>query len=217
MQSISQAKKVFGDKIDIEYETFIYGKDESLVIYRSSSKYLAHSLLPFRQAQALHPAPYPDEVGRPNELESDWKKQIYYAWWNGYILGYPDHFIDSYCESFHNGLGLDDKLKEVAKAKRVTSLYFSELDSYNRAFKSCMDSRSNDLNYCSTTLSGKIDNKKAGESTDLSRNAKTIVQDGYNLIARNPNLTIKYEHAYIGFRNSFGGPLNGDFWKFINY
>jgi len=39
----------------------------------------------------------------------DHKLQIYYAWWNGYILGYPEHFIDSYCLSFHNDLPEPDR------------------------------------------------------------------------------------------------------------
>ena len=53
-----------------------------------------------KKAQALHPLPYPDD----KTPYPDWQEQIYNAWWNGYILGYPERFIDSYCETFHNGL-----------------------------------------------------------------------------------------------------------------
>ena len=42
------------------------------------------------QAQALHPLPYPDS----EKPEPDWRKQIYNAWWNGVILGYPEYFVD---------------------------------------------------------------------------------------------------------------------------
>ena len=53
-----------------------------------------------KKAQALHPLPYPDD----KDPYPDWQEQIYNAWWNGYIIGYPERFIDSYCETFHNGL-----------------------------------------------------------------------------------------------------------------
>ena len=188
-----------------------------MIIYRSSSKYLAHSLLPLKQAQALHPAPYPDEVGRPSELDSDWKKQIYYAWWNGFILGYPEHFVDSYCETFHNGLGLEDKQKEITRAKHRSASYFGDMDTYSKAFKQCYESHENNIDHCSKALENSLnENRKTDEAAALSKNIKAIIHDSFRFMKANPDIKIKFEHVYIGFGNIAGGPLSGDFWKFIN-
>jgi hypothetical protein len=208
VKSISQAKAVFGDKIDIDFETFIYGKDESLVIYRTSSRYIAHSLQPLKQAQALHPAPYPDSEGRPKELTNDWKLQIFYAWWNGYMLGYPENFVDSYCQTFHNGLNTEDKELEISRAKQSVKEYFRELGRYDKNFKRCHDIK-NDIESCSLEI-------KASGADEMSKNIKSIVEDGYRYMASNPNLSVKFDHHFIGFDIGLG-PLDGDFWKFINY
>ena len=63
--------------------------------------------------------PYPDE----KEPRPDWQRQIYNAWWNGYILGYPERFIDSYCETFHNGLDVDEKMEQARKGKLAVKQY----------------------------------------------------------------------------------------------
>ena len=75
-------------------------------------------------SQALHPLPYPDSI----DPHKDWQAQIYNAWWNGYVLGYPEYFIDSYCESFHNGLSIDEKRNQIALAKRDVKKHISDLD-----------------------------------------------------------------------------------------
>lgn len=66
--AIVQAKHLWADELDVEYRVTKYGKDESLVIYRTSRQYIFNSLLPVNQSQALHPAPYPDrDDPKPDE------------------------------------------------------------------------------------------------------------------------------------------------------
>ena len=85
-----------------------------MVISHSGKKYLVDQLLPYHEAQALHPVPYPDE----SRLQLDWREQIYNSAWNGFVLGYPGFFVESYCEGFHNGLSLEEKRKQLATAER---------------------------------------------------------------------------------------------------
>jgi hypothetical protein len=113
-QAIIAAKHQLGNSLDLSYEVFRYRNDESLIIYRTGKKYLSDSLLPHHEAQALHPVPYPDT----SQLQQDWEAQIYNSAWNGYVLGYPSFFVESYCESFHNGLDLAEKRRQVVKAEQ---------------------------------------------------------------------------------------------------
>lgn len=80
------------------------------------------SLVPFNISQALHPLPFPQK----DNLDADHKLQIYNAWWNGYVLGYPERFVNSYCETFHNGLDIDSKRIEIMKAQSDAKLYMVE-------------------------------------------------------------------------------------------
>ena len=102
-----------GDAFDVQYTKYKYQQDESLVIYRTNRAYVADSLIPVNASQALHPLPYPDAVNP----KPDWEAQIYNAWWNGYMLGYPERFVETYCEAFHNGLPLQDKIVQMRRAK----------------------------------------------------------------------------------------------------
>lgn len=99
--------------LDLDYEVFRYRNDETLIIYRSGKKYLAGHLLPHKQAQALHPVPYPDD----SRLLKDEREQIYNSAWNGFVLGYPGFFVESYCESFHNSLSLEEKRRQLTLAE----------------------------------------------------------------------------------------------------
>lgn len=121
-QAILHAKAFVGDKFDIDYRIHEYRDAETLILYRRHRSYLVDYLLPFNKSQALHPMPYPDN---DNPL-SDWKKQIYNSWWNGYVLGYPSRFVDSYCESFHNGLQYEDKKIQINKAKIDVKKHFND-------------------------------------------------------------------------------------------
>lgn len=113
-RSIVSAKHLLNTSLDLSVTTFSYRSDETLILYRTGKAYLVDQLLPFRQAQALHPVPYPEE----SRLQADWREQIYNSAWNGFVLGYPGFFVESYCESFHNGLGLEEKRKQLAAAER---------------------------------------------------------------------------------------------------
>jgi hypothetical protein len=102
-----------GSAFDVEYKTFKYRADESLVFYRTNRTYVADSLIPIYESQALHPIPYPNDANP----RLDWNMQIYNAWWNGYMLGYPERFVTMYCESFHNGLTLEEKRVQTRLAR----------------------------------------------------------------------------------------------------
>jgi len=58
------------------------------------------------------------------DTEWAWSRQIFFAWWNGYVLGYPEHFIDAYCESFHNGLDVEERRLWSSVAKRHVEAHF---------------------------------------------------------------------------------------------
>ena len=119
--------------VDIQFRIHTYHSDEALVIYRADKEWLADMLLPKGQAQALHIAPYSSQVYADQQLiESEiseprkkkllrevLESQIYNSWWNGYVLGYPEAFIDSYCRDFHSDLDEDAKVKVANKAKTI--------------------------------------------------------------------------------------------------
>lgn len=86
-------------------------------MYRKNRKNLVDALLPYNQAQALHPVPYPNESEGGEDLRRDWEAQIFNSFVNGIILGYPQHFVQNYCESFHNGLSWKEKVREIERAK----------------------------------------------------------------------------------------------------
>lgn len=115
-QAIVATKNLLGDALDVKYEVFKYNKDESLIIYRTNRTWVADNLAPCcKQAQALHPLPYPDT----SRLFEDNKLQIYYAAWNGLLLGYPDYFVESYCETFHNSLDVTEKKRQFREGKKA--------------------------------------------------------------------------------------------------
>lgn len=113
VRAIIAAKVQLGGALDLSYETFRYRSDETLIVYRTGRKYLVDNLLPHHQAQALHPVPYPEE----SRLQEDEREQIYNSAWNGFVLGYPGFFVESYCETFHNGLSVEEKRKQLALAE----------------------------------------------------------------------------------------------------
>jgi hypothetical protein len=133
---IVAAKALHQDGMEIEYQITKYREDESLMIYRSSRRYIAHGLLPYNQSQALHPAPYPDSANpTPDE-----KMQIFNAWWNGYLLGYPEYFVDSYCESFHNGLDAHEKSAQSRAAKSSVVKFLSSIRHKQEVIRKGLDS-----------------------------------------------------------------------------
>ncbi|KAJ1423696.1 hypothetical protein B484DRAFT_451807 [Ochromonadaceae sp. CCMP2298] len=115
--AIVGAKHMLGDALDLSVEVYRYRSEETLIISRTRRQYLAHSLLPRTQAQALHPVPYPNAAGEQQQLRLDWEAQVYNSAWNGYALGYPDFFVASYCEAFHNGLTQEQKRHQQQAAE----------------------------------------------------------------------------------------------------
>lgn len=120
------------DKI-LAYHTNTYYKDSSLIVYPVALQKLADMLGPHnRTIQALHPVPYPDNYVLENKdskhtraqlMKQANEQQIYYSWWNGYILGYPLYAIDSYCKSFHNDLNEAEKIRVSKMAKKDVTSY----------------------------------------------------------------------------------------------
>ena len=145
----SSIKENSDECFDINFHVNKYHNDESLILYRKHRRHLADSLKPFhRQAQALHIVPYPNhyatdekaeeeenndsyEGGRKTKKREEYyikkanEEQIYNSWWNGYVLGYPEQFIDSYCRTFHNELSEESKIKLSHRAKRDIMVYFN--------------------------------------------------------------------------------------------
>jgi hypothetical protein len=119
---ILSTKLTHPDLIDVNATITTLGKDKTLILHRSNRKYLVDLLLPLGEAQALHPGPYLDH----NNLRYSQQQQIYNAWWNGFILGYPTSFIDSYCMTFQSDLNREERMEQIANAKANAERYFRE-------------------------------------------------------------------------------------------
>ena len=138
-----------------------YHGDEALVIYRADKEWLADLLLPRRQAQALHIAPYSSQVYADQGLvesqvsEARKKKllrevleaQIYNSWWNGYVLGYPESFIDSYCRDFHSDLEEEAKMRVAGKAKAAVQKLYNNISRIHIGYTSEISSNIFDAMY----------------------------------------------------------------------
>lgn len=109
--------------LPLDYKVFTYLHDETLVLYRKEHGVLMESIKPAMTAQALHPMPFPDE----DNLITSWREQIYNAAWNGFVLGYPEHFVRSYCEDFSNGLDVEDKRGEYQQAKADVAKHLKKM------------------------------------------------------------------------------------------
>ncbi len=103
-----------------------YRSDSTLLLFRPAHKALAMALQPVGQAQALHPVPYPNYNGAQEDISREEDGQIYNSGWNGYVLGYPLHIIDTYCENFHNEMSIGNKRIVATKARREVTSYFSK-------------------------------------------------------------------------------------------
>lgn len=107
---------------DIAYRVQKYKKYDTLVLFRTDTTYIADNILPRGTAQALHPMPFPDK----SRLTEDHRLQIYYAAWNGLILGYPSRFVLSYCKDFHNDLPKDEKETIYRTAKQELEVFLKD-------------------------------------------------------------------------------------------
>jgi hypothetical protein len=113
-----------GRQYDVDYRVYKFRDYETLVVYRVSEAHVADYLLPRYEAQALHPMPFPDT----SRLEQDNKEQIYNSAWNGILLGYPERFVRSYCEDFHNDLSKAVKANTFVKAKVDITRFLSGIN-----------------------------------------------------------------------------------------
>lgn len=66
-------------------------KYETLLLWHAGTKHLADGLMP-QDTQAFHIVPFPDGVNN----DSIYREQVKWSWRNGYLLGYPTRFIDTY-------------------------------------------------------------------------------------------------------------------------
>ena len=69
--------------------------------------------------QALHIVPYPPREQEGNEASVDaaHMEQVHNSYFNGYILGYPLRFVETYCKDLPNGLTEGQVRHSLAKAK----------------------------------------------------------------------------------------------------
>lgn len=77
-----------------------YGNYETLLLWHRGSQHLAEGLMPVTTAQAFHIVPFPDGVNN----EQIFREQVKLSWYNGYLLGYPTQFIDTYCRDLQKSL-----------------------------------------------------------------------------------------------------------------
>jgi len=110
--------------VDVGHSVLRYRKDSTLVLYRRRHAELARALRPEGQAQALHPVPYPNYDGPPEILHAEEHAQVYNSGWNGFVLGYPQDLVDSYCAAFHNGLTPAQKRSEGKRAQTDVEQFF---------------------------------------------------------------------------------------------
>lgn len=136
---LSISGRLSHEQFPIHWTIFRYESDETLVFYQADSAVIVHSILPVNQTQALHPLPYDPPANDDEETKkSVWKEQIYVAAWNGLVLGYPPHFVKSYCVDFHTPLELEYKNEEYEKALAdheqflLNSYFFSEKKHFRR-------------------------------------------------------------------------------------
>jgi hypothetical protein len=108
----------------VSHKVLTYRNDKTLLLFHPDHRELALSLMPFGQAQALHPVPYPNYNGPKDQLLKDEEGQVYNSAWNGYVLGYPQHMIDAYCDDFHNDLSIEHKRRITKEANKDVHEYF---------------------------------------------------------------------------------------------
>lgn len=118
------ARRILGPTSGLNYRVSRFRDFETLTLYRTSREYVALNLLPRGSVQALHPMPFPDNA----RLQQDHQLQIYYAGWNGLLLGYPDRFVKSYCEEFHNDLAIDKKREIYKRAKSDLTKHLASIN-----------------------------------------------------------------------------------------
>ena len=124
--TIVAAVELSKESSQLSYRIHKYKNEETIIFYRYKYEYLVDLLLPLNEAQALHIAPYADPEDS-SKHQKQYEEQIYNSYWNGYLLGYPQHFVESYCLDFHNDrIDMDTKKKQVEKAKKDSIEHFDK-------------------------------------------------------------------------------------------
>lgn len=129
-ESIVLGRSMFpllADEVDMQFNTYQV-QSETLIIYRTKHRNLLHLLLPNNTAQALHIVPFPAEApeGDNKRMDKILREQIYNSYWNGYLLGYPVRFIESYLRTFHTKLSQEGIIQEIRRAQNDVSAYFGK-------------------------------------------------------------------------------------------
>ena len=96
----------------------------TLLISRRAAAVLGGLLRPSGQAQALHLLPFPDDPEFVGDTELVYRQQVFNSWWNGLILGYPVHFIRSYCSGITHEIDEVAILEEGKRAEQAAGDYF---------------------------------------------------------------------------------------------
>jgi len=85
--------------LDLDVRSFSYANEKTIVLYRPyKGTRVVEALRPHGKAQALHIVPYVDEEkDKNNRNKVDVSEEQYRnSFWNGWVLGYPLRFIESY-------------------------------------------------------------------------------------------------------------------------
>ena len=96
----------------------------TLLISRRAAAVLGGLLRPPGKAQALHLLPFPDDPDFSGDTEKIYRHQVFNSWWNGLILGYPVHFIRTYCSGITHEIDDVAIQEEGKRAEQAASDYF---------------------------------------------------------------------------------------------
>ena len=112
-------------EVDVQYNTYQI-TSETAIIYRTKERDFLNLLVPNNTAQALHIVPFPSEARDDDAAKMDeiLREQIYNSYWNGFLLGYPVRFVESYLRSFHTNLSQEGIAQEMHRAQRDVQRYF---------------------------------------------------------------------------------------------
>jgi len=131
-EHIVRFRVALGDQFPVDYAVYKYtsaqGEDfESLIVYRKEFSSLLGALRPEGDvAQALHILPFPRGHESPIQRKQDLEEQLFLSYWNGKVLGYPDHMIKVYIRDFKTELSQDDKNRMLRKGETGWKRYLDE-------------------------------------------------------------------------------------------
>lgn len=71
-----------------------------------------------RHSRTSHERHSPFSLPETLIYELIWSTQVYNSWWNGYLLGYPERFVDSYCRDLTSELNSTIVESQIEAARR---------------------------------------------------------------------------------------------------